>query len=64
MAEYSDNTGKQYVCKSFYADGVQSDNAKLGYNNLSDRANTAKAVQPMKAAKSDTQAPANSKFGY
>ena len=64
MADYADNTGKQYVMNNFYTDGVKETNAKMGYNNMSDKANTGKTAQPMKAAKSDTQLPSSSKFGY
>ncbi len=61
---YKDYTGEQYCMPSFNATGVKETNAKMGYNNMSDKANTSKAAQPMKAAKMNKQDPVTSKFGY
>jgi hypothetical protein len=73
MTDYSDGVGGQAeneaycMKKSFQAKNVDSMNEKMGYNNMSDLANTPKAPTKMMGAKSNPQLGAkasNSRYDY
>lgn len=57
MAYDSDNSVEQesYCMPSWQKRNVDGMNAKLGYENMADRANTAHAPTPVKAANSNPQ---------
>lgn len=55
-AEAGEVEGTNYAMKkSWQARNVADMNAKMGYHDMSDLANTAKPVTPVKAAKSNPQ---------
>lgn len=55
MAEYEAVEGEAYCMPSMQKRNTDSMNSAMGYNNMSDKANTPKAPTAMKAVKTNPQ---------